>query len=97
MILLEGTLGQPKNGKEAVNLLKRAAGLADESTPYALHELAILYEGVNLDPSTGIVPVCISSLSFFFSFQQRVIVASQSSSLTNLLSFSSVKGSHLLV
>jgi TPR repeat protein len=64
MILLEGTLGQARNPKEGVNLLKRAATQADETTPYALHELAILYEGVNLDPATGIVPVSFIILIF---------------------------------
>lgn len=59
MILLEGSLGQGKRPKEGVNLLKRAAAQADEATPYALHELAILYEGSAFDPSTGIVPVSI--------------------------------------
>lgn len=57
MILLEGSLGQARNPREGVNLLKRAADQADETTPYALHELAILYEGTNLDPATGVVPV----------------------------------------
>jgi TPR repeat protein len=57
MILLEGTLGQTKNPREGVNLLRRAAAQADSSTPYSLHELGILYEGVNLDPATGVVPV----------------------------------------
>ncbi|KAJ3331052.1 hypothetical protein HDU91_003426, partial [Kappamyces sp. JEL0680] len=56
MILLEGSLGQAKNPREGVNFLKRAAAQADETTPYALHELAILYEGTNLDPATGVVP-----------------------------------------
>jgi TPR repeat protein len=57
MILLEGSLGQVRNPREGVNLLRRAANLADENTPYALHELGILYEGINLDPATGVVPV----------------------------------------
>jgi TPR repeat protein len=57
MILLNGTLGQQKNPREGVNFLKRAANQADETTPFALHELAILFEGVHSDPATGVVPV----------------------------------------
>lgn len=56
MILLEGSLSQQRNPREGVNFLRRAAAQADEKTPYALHELAILYEGINVDPSTGVVP-----------------------------------------
>lgn len=43
-ILLNGLLGQPKNPRDAVNWLKRAAAQADEENPHALHELAALYE-----------------------------------------------------
>jgi TPR repeat protein len=57
MILMNGTLSQQRNPREGVNYLKRAANQADETTPYALHELATLYEGINLDPSIGVVPV----------------------------------------
>lgn len=39
MILLKGLLGQPKNLREAVTWLKRAADRADEENPHALHEL----------------------------------------------------------
>ena len=39
MILLKGLLGQPKNQKEAIVWLKRAAERADEENPHALHEL----------------------------------------------------------
>ncbi|KAJ3310803.1 hypothetical protein HDV04_004668 [Boothiomyces sp. JEL0838] len=56
MILLKGTLGQTPNPREGVNFLKRAAAQADETTPYALHELGILFEGIDLDPATGVVP-----------------------------------------
>ncbi|KAJ3305372.1 hypothetical protein HDU76_005034 [Blyttiomyces sp. JEL0837] len=45
MILLNGALNQPKNPREGVTWLKRAASQADETTPHALHELALLYEG----------------------------------------------------
>jgi len=39
MILLKGLLGQPRNQKEAIVWLKRAAERADEENPHALHEL----------------------------------------------------------
>jgi len=39
MILLKGLLGQPKNQKEAIVWLKRAAERADEENSHALHEL----------------------------------------------------------
>ncbi|KAI9003705.1 hypothetical protein BC832DRAFT_532239 [Gaertneriomyces semiglobifer] len=55
MILMNGFLGQAKNPREGVTWLKRAAQQADESTPHALHELAILYEGTQGDPSTQVV------------------------------------------
>jgi len=44
MVLLYGYLGEPKNPREAINWLKRAAEQADEENPHALHELALLYE-----------------------------------------------------
>jgi TPR repeat protein len=44
MILLNGLLGQPRNIREAIVWLKRAAGQADEDNPHALHELGLLYE-----------------------------------------------------
>ncbi|PWN38830.1 HCP-like protein [Ceraceosorus guamensis] len=44
MILLNGLLGQPRNIREAVVWLKRAAGQADEENPHALHELGLLHE-----------------------------------------------------
>lgn len=39
VIQLKGLLGQPKNPKEALNWLKRAAEQANEENPHALHEL----------------------------------------------------------
>lgn len=42
IISLKGLLGQPKNPKEAVVWLKRAADHADEENPHALHELVSL-------------------------------------------------------
>ena len=42
MILLKGLLGQPRNSREAIVWLKRAADRADEENPHALHELVCL-------------------------------------------------------
>ena len=39
IIALKGLLGQPKNPKEAIIWLKRAAERADKENPHALHEL----------------------------------------------------------
>ncbi|KIM30896.1 hypothetical protein M408DRAFT_21716 [Serendipita vermifera MAFF 305830] len=47
MILLSGSLGQPKNTREAIGWLKRAAEQADEDNPHALHELGLLHEAPN--------------------------------------------------
>lgn len=44
MILLNGLLGQPRNVREAIVWLKRAAGQADEDNPHALHELGLLHQ-----------------------------------------------------
>ncbi|KAI9804984.1 MAG: hypothetical protein M1833_006287 [Piccolia ochrophora] len=44
VILLKGLLGQPRNPREAVVWLKRAADRADAENPHALHELGLLYE-----------------------------------------------------
>lgn len=44
MILLHGMLLQPRNPREGVLWLRRAAGQADEENPHALHELAMLHE-----------------------------------------------------
>lgn len=52
MILLNGLLGQPRNIREAIVWLKRAAGQADEDNPHALHELGLLYE----KPNNNVVP-----------------------------------------
>lgn len=43
MILLYELLGQPRNTREAIVWLRRAAGQADEDNPHALHELALLH------------------------------------------------------
>ena len=44
MILLGGLLSQPRNIRDAIAYLQRAAAQADEDNPHALHELAMLYE-----------------------------------------------------
>ncbi|KAH6628357.1 hypothetical protein F5144DRAFT_305997 [Chaetomium tenue] len=44
MILIKGLLGQPRNPREAISWLKRAAERATAENPHALHELALLYE-----------------------------------------------------
>ncbi|WVQ75416.1 hypothetical protein IAR50_005037 [Cryptococcus sp. DSM 104548] len=44
MILLGGLLAQPRNVREAIVWLRRAASQADEDNPHALHELALLHE-----------------------------------------------------
>ncbi|ORZ03163.1 hypothetical protein BCR43DRAFT_429926 [Syncephalastrum racemosum] len=44
MILLKGLLGQTKNPREGISWLKRAAQVADEDHPHALHELGLAFE-----------------------------------------------------
>lgn len=51
MVLLNGMLGQPRNVREAIVWLKRAAAQADEDNPHALHELGLLHE----KPNNGVV------------------------------------------
>lgn len=57
MVLLHGLLEQPRNQREGITWLRRAAQQADEENPHALHELAMLHEnpillgrGANLLP-----------------------------------------------
>ncbi|KAH8108496.1 HCP-like protein [Phellopilus nigrolimitatus] len=52
MVLLSGGLGQPRNPREAVAWLRRAAEQADEDNPHSLHELGLLHE----NPDSQIVP-----------------------------------------
>lgn len=52
MILLYEQLGQPRNTREAIVWLRRAAGQADEDNPHALHELALLHA----NPNATVVP-----------------------------------------
>lgn len=56
IISLKGLLGQPKNPREAVVWLKRAAERADKENPHALHELvsflhhrSLLIKAMNID------------------------------------------------
>ncbi|GHJ83706.1 hypothetical protein NliqN6_0108 [Naganishia liquefaciens] len=44
MILLHGLLEQPRNAREGITWLRRAAQQADAENPHALHELAMLHE-----------------------------------------------------
>lgn len=44
LILLNGLLGQTKNPREAISWFLRAAQIADENHPQALHELGLAYE-----------------------------------------------------
>ncbi|KAF8241808.1 HCP-like protein [Wilcoxina mikolae CBS 423.85] len=44
MILWKGLLGQPRNLRDGLIWLKRAADQADENNQHALHELGLLYE-----------------------------------------------------
>ena len=53
MILLGGLLLSPRNPREAIVWLRRAATQADEDNPHALHELALLHERPN---NGGVVP-----------------------------------------
>lgn len=55
IISLKGLLGQPKNVREAVGWLKRAADNADIENPHALHELGLLYEAPQ--PTDGSSPI----------------------------------------
>ncbi|KAF3942220.1 hypothetical protein ABW19_dt0209787 [Dactylella cylindrospora] len=47
IILLKGLLGQPRNDRDAIVWLKRAAEQADEENPHALHQLGLLYESAD--------------------------------------------------
>lgn len=48
LTLLNGTLNVVRNEREAVTWLKRAANVADENHPDAIHELALVYEKDNV-------------------------------------------------
>lgn len=53
MVLLGGLLNTPRNPREAIVWLRRAASQADEDNPHAMHELALLHERPN---NGGVVP-----------------------------------------
>lgn len=55
MILIKGGLGASVNPREGITLLKRAVSQADASTPHALYELGLLYEGCNNDDVANII------------------------------------------
>ncbi|KAI8081787.1 uncharacterized protein BX664DRAFT_238124, partial [Halteromyces radiatus] len=44
MILLRGTLGQPRNPREGMSWLERAATQADEDHPQPIHDLGVAFE-----------------------------------------------------
>ncbi|KAK3812423.1 MAG: HCP-like protein [Linnemannia gamsii] len=44
MVVLKGMLGLQSNPREAISWLKRAADIADEDNPHALHELGLCFE-----------------------------------------------------
>lgn len=56
MIMLKGLLGQTRNGREAINWLKRAADHADAKNPHALHQLGLIYEQQAADPNDFVIP-----------------------------------------
>ncbi|KAJ3126128.1 hypothetical protein HK098_007839 [Nowakowskiella sp. JEL0407] len=64
MIMLKGTLEQHQNLKEGITWLKRAKEQADESTPHAVHELGLLYEGKIME-NTSIIPDPAYALELF--------------------------------
>ncbi|ODQ51162.1 HCP-like protein, partial [Saitoella complicata NRRL Y-17804] len=55
MIMLKGLLGQTRSPREAIGWLKRAADQADVENPHALHELGLLYESTDPDPTGAII------------------------------------------
>lgn len=55
LILLNGVMGHPRNPREALVWLRRAAVQADEDNPHALHELALLHERPN-NGTGGVIP-----------------------------------------
>ncbi|KAI8377059.1 hypothetical protein EDC96DRAFT_494352 [Choanephora cucurbitarum] len=55
LILFRGLLGQSKNPREAMSWFVRAAQVADEDHPQALHELGLAYERKE-DPIPTIIP-----------------------------------------
>ncbi|KAI5804882.1 hypothetical protein EDC01DRAFT_610211 [Geopyxis carbonaria] len=54
MIQWKGLLGQPRNPRDGIIWLKRAADQADENNQHALHELGLLYE--RADSNDVIIP-----------------------------------------
>ena len=67
MIQLKGLLGQPKNTREAVVWLKRAAERANEENPHSLHELVSRF--LPLEPSF------VDSIRRAFSTKVQVVMA----------------------
>jgi TPR repeat protein len=74
MILWKGLLGQPRNPREGLTWLKRAADKADESNQHALHELGLLYSG---DGNDVIIPDLEYARSLFTKAAELGYPASQ--------------------
>ena len=72
MILLQGNLGEARNGREAVGWLRRAAEQADVENPHALHELALLHEatGGQIVPHDPLQAKEYYSRAAFFGYTQ---------------------------
>ncbi|KAJ2957265.1 hypothetical protein NQZ79_g7005 [Umbelopsis isabellina] len=52
MVLLKGQLNQPRQPREGIFWLKRAAAAATEEVPHAVHQLALVYEN---DDTTTVI------------------------------------------
>jgi TPR repeat protein len=53
LVLFYGLLNQPKNQREGLSWLKRAANMSDASNPQALHDLGFIYESNPIICSTS--------------------------------------------
>ena len=79
MIQLKGLLGQPRNSREAILWLKRAAERADEDNPHALHELVSFWSCFTSDIElTFIHRVCYMRLlvEMILSFEMKTMPSS---------------------
>jgi TPR repeat protein len=76
-ILLNGTLGQTRNPREGVNWLKRAAMHTDDTTPHALHELAMLHQSSSIEVTKFMVPDPIYAQELFLKSGQLGYAPSQ--------------------
>ena len=76
MILLNGLLSAPKNAREGISWLKRAAQQASEDCPHALHELGLLYEG-RTEGTGNIIPDAAYAYDLFLKASQFGYAPSQ--------------------